>query len=206
MAKPITVIHRTEPTKKEQREQDLQEILNALANNKDAILDTIELMHYVQDTELINILKALIGERDEVLQQVVTFVEDSDMTRSLKNMLLLFNTIGQLNVEEMEPIIGKLNGAISEVAKQGNQKGGYTSLIQNLSDPKIVEGLNTALALLKGLGAGPVDIDEDGKKGTTEEPSNYQSRSTNTGNVSKWIAVAGAASASIVALSMLFKK
>src|SRR5690625_1361132 len=150
MAKPITVIHRTEPTKEELREQDLQEILHALADNKDAILESIELMHYVQDTELINILKALIGERDEVLQQVVTFVEDSDMTRSLKNMLLLFNTIGQLNVEEMEPIIGKLNGAISEVAKQGNQKGGYTSLIQNLSDPKIVEGLNTALALLKG--------------------------------------------------------
>ena len=87
MAKPITVIHRTEPTKEELREQDLQEILHALADNKDAILESIELMHYVQDTELINILKALIGERDEVLQQVVTFVEDSDMTRSLKNKI-----------------------------------------------------------------------------------------------------------------------
>ena len=133
MAKPITVIHRTERTEEEQREQDLQEILHALTDNKDAILDTVELMSYVQETELINIVKAMIGEREEVLHNIVTFVDGSDMTRSIKNMLLLFNTIGQLNVEEMEPIIGKLNGAISEVAKQGNQKGGYTSLIQNLS-------------------------------------------------------------------------
>src|SRR5699024_1044177 len=167
---------------------------------------TVELMSYVQETELINIVKAMIGEREEVLHNIVTFVDGSDMTRSIKNMLLLFNTIGQLNVEEMEPIIGKLNGAISEVAKQGNQKGGYTSLIQNLSDPQMIEGLNTTLALLKGLGADPVDIDEDGEKGTTSDYSSHRNKTSSGGNTSKWIAAAGAAGASIFAFTRLFKK
>lgn len=207
MAKPITVIHRTELTEEEKREQDLQEILNALADNKEAILDTLELMKAVQQTELLNILKALVNEREEVLENIVTFLDGSDIPRSLNKALLLFQTLGELNAEELEPLVKKLNGAITEVAKQGDQRGGYVSLIQNLNDPDLIEGLNTTLALLKGLGAGTeksdVDKDEDRSR-----PSGYAKAAATTisnGN-SKWFAVAATAGASLLALRLLFKK
>lgn len=200
MAKPTAVIHRMELTEEQKREQDLQEILNALIENKNAILDVLELMKTVQETELIPILKALVAERDEVLTNVVTFVDGSDLTRSLKNALLLFNTLGQLNVEEMEPLVGKLNGAITEVARQENKRGGYVSLIETLNDPDLIEGLNTTLALLKGLGAKPVDLDGDSKEDKTEP---YTKANNNS---SKWIAGAAAVGASLFAIRLLFKK
>jgi len=194
MAKPTKVIHRLQPTEEEKRKQDLREIEDALVENKDAILDTLELMKYVQETELINILKALIAERDEVVENVVTFVDGSELTRSLKNALLLFNTLGQLNVEEMEPLIAKLNGAITQVAKEGIERGGYTSLLQAIKDPDLVEGLNTTLALLKGLGAHHEEQEEKEEKQEKEKGTNP-----------KWVAAA-TAGASLLALSFLFRK
>lgn len=204
MAKPTAVIHRMELTEEQKREQDLQEILNALIENKNAILDVLELMKTVQETELIPILKALVAERDEVLTNVVTFVDGSDLTRSLKNALLLFNTLGQLNVEEMEPLVGKLNGAITEVARQENKRGGYVSLIETLNDPDLIEGLNTTLALLKGLGAKPVDLDGDSKEDKTQPYTKANPSQLN--NSSKWIAGAAAVGASLFAIRLLFKK
>ena len=208
MANPTTVIHRSTPTPEQIREQDLREIENALVEHKAAILETLELMSYVQETELLNILKALVSERNEVIDHIVTFVDGSDMTRSLKNALLLFGTLGQLNVEEMEPLIGKLNGVISSVAELGSESGRSTSLLQTLKDPDLIDGLNTALALLKGLGAKPADL-KDGVRDQNNryEEGNNQAKHTNvsTSIPTKWIAVA-AASASLFALGVLFKK
>lgn len=205
MAKATTKIHRIELTEEQMRERDLQEILTALVDNKAAILDTLDVMKYVQDTELLNILRALVAERNEVLHHILTFVDGSDLTRSMKNMLLLFNTLGQLNIAEMEPLVGKLNGVISAVAEQGDERGGYSSLFHKLTDPDLVEGLNTALAILKGLGAEPADL-EDGVERDNHPHRGKPPSHQPAGNSAKWIAAAGAVSASLVVLGLLFKK
>jgi uncharacterized protein YjgD (DUF1641 family) len=195
MAKATKVIHRIQPSEEALRKQDLQEIEEALIENKDAIIETLELMQQIQGTELPGILKALVAEREEVLEEIVTFMDGSDITRSLSNAMQLFTVLGQFNFEEMEPLVEKLNAGLSEVARTSDKIGGYPALLQAISDPDVIEGLNTGLAFAKGLGSTET---EDSKKKTEQE---------NEGNSSgtKWIA-AVAAGVSLIALPFMFKR
>jgi uncharacterized protein YjgD (DUF1641 family) len=192
MAKATKVIHRIQPAEEEIRKQDLQEIEDALIENKDAIIETLELMKQVQGTELLHIMKALVTEREEVLEQIVTFMDGSDITRSLSNAMQLFTVLGQFNFEEMEPIVKKLNAGLNEVAHMDDKGvGGFPALLQAMTDPDVMEGLNTGLAFAKGLGS------------TKEQENPRQDHSGKTSGT-KWIAAA-AAGASLLVLPFLFR-
>jgi len=195
MAKATKVIHRIQPSKEALRKQDLQEIEEALIENKEAIIETLELMQQIQETELPGILKALVAEREEVLEEIVTFMDGSDITRSLSNAMQLFTVLGQFNFEEMEPIVQKLNAGLSEVARASDRKGGYPALLQSISDPDVIEGLNTGLAFAKGLGS----TETGDNKEKTEQKNEGNSSGT------KWIAAA-AAGISLIALPFMFKR
>lgn len=200
MAKATKVIHRIEPNEKDVRQAELQDIEDALIENKETILETLELMKQVQSTELPNILKALIAEREAVLEHIVTFLDGADLTRSLSNAMQLFTVLGQFNFEEMEPVVEKLNAGLNEVANAGHKRGGYATLLQSMTDPGVIEGLNTALAFTKGLGSSGI-----GETKTYDLPDkqNNDEKTNNTRNT-KWIVVA-AVSASVLSLPFLFR-
>lgn len=199
MAKATKVIHRIQPSEEEIRKRDLQEIEDALVENKDAIIETMELLKRVQGTELINILKALVAEREEVIEEIVTFMDGSDITRSLSNAMQLFTILGQFNVEEMEPLVEKLNAGLNEVAHAGDKKGGLPALLQAMTDPDVLEGLNTGLAFAKGLGKTPGD---DQKQEAYPQAGQYNGEKNSN---AKWIA-AVAAGTSLLTLPFLFRK
>jgi uncharacterized protein YjgD (DUF1641 family) len=195
MAKPTKVIHRLQPSEDTLRKQDLQEIEDALVENKDAVIETLELMKQIQETELPNILKALVAEREEVLEHLVKFMDGSDITRSLSNAMQLFTVLGKFDLEEMEPLVEKLNAGLSEVAHASDQRGGYPALLQRITDPDVIEGMNTGLAFAKGLGSS--DSEETPEKTTHENAQNSSS--------TKWIAAA-TAGATLIALPFLLRK
>ncbi|WP_164215186.1 DUF1641 domain-containing protein [Virgibacillus sp. YIM 98842] len=199
MAKATKVIHRIQPSEETLRQQDLQEIEDALAENKEAVIETLELLKQIHGTELPNMLKAIIAEREEVLEQIVTFMDGSDITRSLSNAMQLFTVLGQFNVEEMEPIVKKLNAGMSEVAHRNSKGGGgIPSLLQAMTDPDVIEGLNTGLAFVKGLGKSDTDKD-------IEESAPVRQHKNEKASGTKWMAAA-AAGASLLALPLLFRK
>lgn len=200
MAKATEVIHRIQPNEKDVRQAELQDIEDALIENKETILETLELMKQVQATELPNILKALIAEREAVLEHIVTFLDGADLTRSLSNAMQLFTVLGQFNFEEMEPVVKKLNAGLNEVANAGHKRGGYATLLQSMTDPDVIEGLNTALAFTKGLGSSGTNKSEIHN---IADQQNHDEKTNNTRNT-KWI-VATAIGASVLSLPFLFR-
>ncbi|UJL46707.1 DUF1641 domain-containing protein [Virgibacillus sp. NKC19-16] len=212
MAKATKVIHRIEPTEKEIREQELRQLEGKLLENKEAVADALKLMNHLRDNEIFNMLNALFAESDQVLERVVTAIDESDTTKSMKNLLLLVDVLGKFNLEELEPLLLKMNTAVSKVAAYehyGKERVGYPALLRSLKDPEVIEGMNVLMAFLKGLGVNQ----EDREKAKSEtqrlqharEKRNKESDEQQSGSSSKWYAVAAGVSL-LAALPLFFKK
>lgn len=212
MAKATKVIHRIEPSEEEIREREWKQLKAALLKNKEAVADTLKLMNYFRDNEILNMLHALFAERDQVLEQVVTAIDDSDATKSMKNLLLLMQTLGQFNLEELEPLVLKMNTAVSKVAAYehyGKERGGYPALLRSFKDPEVIEGLNVLTAFLRGLGVNHEDREkaksEPQRKQHAREKQNTESDQQQSGTSGKWYAVAAGVSL-LAAVPLFFKK
>ncbi|QQK74779.1 DUF1641 domain-containing protein [Salicibibacter cibarius] len=213
MAKATKVIHRIEPTEEELRKRDWDQIEATLLENKDVIADTFELMRHLREKEVLNTLNALFEQGDEVLERLVTAIDNADTTQSMKNMLLMFGVLGNLDMEQVEPLILKVNAAVSQVAEYehyGKEGGGYPALLRTMKDPEVVEGMNVMMAFLKGFGANQEHRekleDRDAKLQHESEKqvagSRVSRRSSPPSN--KWYVAA--AGVSLLVLPFIFKK
>lgn len=212
MAKATKVIHRIEPTEEEIREQEWRQLETTLLQNKEAVADALKLINHIRENEIFNMLNALFAERDQVLERVVTAIDQSDTTKSMKNILLLFDVLGKFNLEELEPLLLKMNTAVSKIAAYehyGKERGGYSALLSSFKDPEVIEGLNVLTAFLKGFGVNQEDKEKAKTKPARQqherEKRDKENDEQQSGSSSKWYAVAAGVSL-LAALPLIFKK
>lgn len=154
MAKAIKQIKRIEVTEEEKRANDLREIEDALLENKDALLETLQVVGGMKERGILSLLNGLFGEGDRVLKVLVDLLNQPENTAALKNLLLLVGTMGNINVKELEPLLLKVNAGIENVAEQGEdtKKTGYLDLLRTLKDPEVNRSLTILITFLKGMG------------------------------------------------------
>ena len=72
--------------------------------------------------------------------------DTEETANTLKNLLLLFGTLGMLDVKQLEPLILKVNAGVANAVEQkdSEEKTGYFDIIRSLKDPEI----NKAVTLL----------------------------------------------------------
>ncbi|MDP4552097.1 DUF1641 domain-containing protein [Alkalihalobacillus macyae] len=162
MAKAIKQIRRIEVTEEEKRANDLREIEDALLENKDALLETLQVVGGMKERGILSLLNGLFGEGDRVLKVLVDLLNQPENTAALKNMLLLVGTMGNINVKELEPLLLKINSGIENVAEHGEdtKKTGYLDLLRTLKDPEVNRSLTILITFLKGMGK---DTDNEGQ-------------------------------------------
>lgn len=146
MAKAIKRIQKIEITEEEQRKRDMKEIEDALVENKEAILETLHMIAHMNERGVLPLLRGLFGQGDKVLDILVKKADTEETANTLKNLLLLFGTLGMLDVKQLEPLILKVNAGVANAVEQkdSEEKTGYFDIIRSLKDPEI----NKAVTLL----------------------------------------------------------
>lgn len=169
MAKATKVIHRIELSEEEKRKRDLESIENTLLENKEVIEETFEILKHMQDKGILTLLNGMFGQGDKVLDILVKTADKPETANSIKNLLLMFGTLGTLNVQQLEPMILKLNTGIARVAElsESEEKAGYMTLLKSLNDPEFKRSIAVAATFLKGLGEKQDDLER-----TTQRPEN----------------------------------
>jgi uncharacterized protein YjgD (DUF1641 family) len=154
MAKAIKQIKRIEISEEEKRANDLKEIEDALIENKDALLETLNVVGGMKERGILTLLNGLFGEGDRVLKVLVDLLNVPENTTALKNLMLLFGAAGKINVQDLEPLLLKVNAGIENVAEhsEGTEKTGYLDLLRALKDPEINRSLTILMTFLKGMG------------------------------------------------------
>ncbi|WP_100398917.1 DUF1641 domain-containing protein [Bacillus sp. FJAT-44742] len=154
MAKPIKAIKPMELSPEEKKQQDLEEIQDALVENKDSILETIKLFNNLHTSGATSMVNGLLSEGDKVLDIIVKEASKPENTNTLKNLLLMIGTLGTINVKELEPILLKVNTGIERVAHHSDSeaKTSTMSLLKAMRDPEINRAVTLMLTFLRGMG------------------------------------------------------
>lgn len=154
MAKPITTIKKQELTQEDMKQQGLHEIEAAITENKDAILQGIELMSHLHKAGALEMMNALLARKDEVLKNIVSEANREPNANILKNASQLLMLLGSIDVENLQKMSSKMNDGLREAASSIDSKE-TTSIFQLLSalkDPEINRAITMLLHFLKGLG------------------------------------------------------
>ncbi|PLT28443.1 DUF1641 domain-containing protein [Peribacillus deserti] len=169
MAKAIRSVQRIEITEEQKRQQDLEEVQNALIDSKDSILEVLQTLNHMQERGVLSLVSALFGQGDKVMDILVKKADTPETANTLKNLLLMVGVLGTLNVQQLEPILLKVNAGIARVAdeKDSQEKTGIFDLMRSLRDPEINRSITLMLNFLKGMGQETESLER-----TTQLPEN----------------------------------
>src|SRR5699024_9049484 len=125
MAKSTKVIHRMETDPDARHEQEIKELEQQILAHKESLNDLLSILDKLNDQEILNILNAGLGQSDQIIQRVLKAVQETDASKSIKNMLLIFQLLATLDMEELEPLIIKFNKGVEKAGKyeHGGERG-----------------------------------------------------------------------------------
>ncbi|MBM7693924.1 uncharacterized protein YjgD (DUF1641 family) [Peribacillus deserti] len=175
MAKAIKSIQRVEITEEQQKQLDLEEVQNALVESKESILEVLKTLNHMQERGVLSLISALFGQGDKVMEILVKKADTPETANTLKNLLLMVGVLGTLNVQQLEPILLKVNSGIARVAdhKDTEEKTGILDIMRSLRDPEINRSITLLLNFLKGMGQETESLER-----TTQLPENQLQHQT----------------------------
>lgn len=175
MAKATKVINRISISDEERRRIELEDIERTLLENKEVIKETFEVMKGMQDRGILSVVNSLLKEGDKVLNILVKTADTPETANMLKNLLLILGTLGTLNVQQLEPLILKINSGIARVAEAGKtpEKPSYLALLRSLNDQEVKQAMTFLMTFIKGMGGDTSDLER-----TTQLPENQHLHKT----------------------------
>ncbi|RSL30186.1 DUF1641 domain-containing protein [Salibacterium salarium] len=171
MGKAIETIKKMETNEEEERSRDLREIEDTLIENKEVILQTIDILHHAHEKGLLSLLNGTLSEGDQVLHVLVEAINKPENTNTIRNMLLMMGTLGMIDFKQLEPILLKVNAGMSRVAENSEteQKTGYLDLAKSLKDPEVNRAITLILNFLKGMGQETDEEKEDREESSDQK-------------------------------------
>ena len=223
MAKETKVIHKMKVDPEVQHERDLKELEKLLVENQELLEKLFDILNKLEDHEVLNMVKGGLAESDSILYRLLTAVESSSASKSIKNVLLMSKLLGKVNMEQLEPVILKVNNSIEAASEYEykNRGSGWFGLFKVLMDPQFIEGSNVLTQFVKGFGANADDLKkkfkvEDSISTMSDESEGYQLSKDDSkiddkksGSLTKAAVLAagtGVAGAVAVAIPLMFSK
>ncbi|WP_443259429.1 DUF1641 domain-containing protein [Virgibacillus sp. L01] len=153
MSNPITNIKRKEIPEETTKERNLDEVSQAVSENKEAILKGIDLLATLNKSGSLDTVNALVKHKEDALENVMEELNKPQYSGTLENLSKLFLFIGDLKVDEIKYFADKLNTGM-EVAStsEDSHKTSYMDLLKALKDPEINRSVTMLLQFLRGMG------------------------------------------------------
>lgn len=154
MAKPISTIERLAVSDETKREQDLKEIEASLANHKEAVLETIDLLGHLHDRGILSLLNGLFSQGDEVFRILVQELNKPNNSRVLENLLGLAGVLGSIDIDRLKMLAEKANNGLKEATETdaAQQPSNVFELLKVLKDPEINRSIGMMVQFFKGMG------------------------------------------------------
>lgn len=152
MAERITKINRIQKSEEQIKQENLDEVTAAIADNKDSILKAINLISTLDDAKLLDALSGAVKGRGVIANKFAVELNKEQYTGLISNMASLVFLLGDLDVDDLSTMLNKVNKGL-RVANQANpnQKTSITGLMGILKDDEMNRSLTYMLNLLKGM-------------------------------------------------------
>lgn len=153
MANPIRNIKRMEVSDEVIQERNIAEVIEAVSENKEAILKGIDLLATVNETGGLDIIDALIKHREVALEKFINEINKDKYAGSLENLSKFFIAMGSIPVDEIQPIINKVSEGMREAQTASEDEStSYMGMLKALKDPEINRSITMLLQFLRVMG------------------------------------------------------
>jgi uncharacterized protein YjgD (DUF1641 family) len=154
MAKAIRNINKHVPNTQEEQQQAFTEILTALADNKEALMKTLDILNHIKGIGALDAIQALLEKLNEVGVIALQQINQPTMHNTIK---IAFNTIkfiGTLNPQQLQTMLNGVGNGLersSESIKNGEVYG-VMKLAKIMRSPEVRASMTTMIEFLRGMG------------------------------------------------------
>ncbi|AOH53300.1 DUF1641 domain-containing protein [Peribacillus muralis] len=154
MAKAIKQIRKETADPQEEQSKAITDIVAALAENRDAIMETIGIVRQLHDMGVLNTVNGLLEKRVDVGVIAVQQLNQPSMHNTIKNGMNAFNFLGQLNPDQLQTVLNGVSHGMDKLAENidKHEKVSLWQLGNSIRNPEVRTSLTTMLGFLEGMG------------------------------------------------------
>jgi uncharacterized protein YjgD (DUF1641 family) len=148
MAQPIPL----EVPPRDPRQELRAKLERAPEEHAEAILDAYELIQELHDRGVLDLLRGMLGARDQLMDTVTAAIDTPEAIRAIRNFILLTKFFGSIHPD----VLSSLVRTVMENAdrEKAHRAPGLMQLLRRLHSEDSRHGLVVALDLLEAVGRG----------------------------------------------------
>ncbi|MCG1145308.1 DUF1641 domain-containing protein [Staphylococcus epidermidis] len=152
MAERITEIKRLKKSYEQIKQESLNDVIDAIVENKDSILKAIRLIGILDEAKILDALNGGLKARQVIINKFAVELNKDIYSGVLTNMAQLVFLLGELDVKDLSELLSRLNRGIHAVnlTKPGD-KTTIKNLVGFLRDDDLNRSMTYMLNLLRGM-------------------------------------------------------
>jgi len=152
MAERITEIKRLKKSYEQIKQESLNDVIDAIVENKDSILKAIRLIGILDEAKILDALNGGLKARQVIINKFAVELNKEIYSGVLTNMAQLVFLLGELDVKDLSELLSRLNRGIhaANLTKPGD-KTTIKSLVGFLRDDDLNRSMTYMLNLLRGM-------------------------------------------------------
>jgi uncharacterized protein YjgD (DUF1641 family) len=148
MAKPVPL----QLPPRDPREELRSRLQSAPLEHADALLATYEVLQGLHDRGVLELLRGLLGSGDKVLEIAVDAARAPESVRAVRNLLVLFKTLGEIDPDLFDGFALALPEAMQQAKAQGKEPPGFLAILNKFRSKDLRRGLVAVNSLLEAWG------------------------------------------------------
>ena len=109
MAERITEIKRLKKSYEQIKQESLNDVIDAIVENKDSILKAIRLIGILDEAKILDALNGGLKARQVIINKFAVELNKDIYSGVLTNMAQLVFLLGELDVEDLSELLSRLN-------------------------------------------------------------------------------------------------
>lgn len=152
MAERITEIKRLKKSYEQIKQESLNDVIDAIVENKDSILKAIRLIGILDEAKILDALNGGLKARQVIINKFAVELNKDIYSGVLTNMAQLVFLLGELDVKDLSELLSRLNRGIhaANLTKPGD-KTTIKNLVGFLGDDDLNRSMTYMLNLLRGM-------------------------------------------------------
>jgi uncharacterized protein YjgD (DUF1641 family) len=124
----------------------------APAEHAEALLAAYEVLQGLHNNGILELLRGVLGSSDEVLEIAVETAKSPQSLRSIRNLILVINMLGDIDPDQLKILTTTTADAVKSVADQPESPGLWKLMTQLLWNKDARRGLSALSSMLSIFG------------------------------------------------------
>ncbi|WP_459502525.1 helical membrane plugin domain-containing protein [Bacillus sp. C1] len=156
MAKEITLIQKKVITEEEKRKELSEELLTQLAENREAVEETMQLLAGLQQAGILDAAISLLAAKEDVSKIAIEQLNREPVKNALNNMMEAGEALSSVDPEMTKQITSSLVTGLQFATDELNngKKTKVMDFFKVLKDPDINRAITFGFSFLKAFGQG----------------------------------------------------